>query len=612
MERGDTFRQTREAEPSLYWNFKIITKVGTLAYQFELPDQLSQVHSTFHVSNMEKCLVDEPLAIPLDEIPIDDKLNFIEELVKTMDQEVKRLKQSRIPIVKVRWNSRRGPDEEFPNLSTNFYDELNKEFVESFESPSTSSGSACSVLDIEEDADEEYLLEEQFRIKLEAEEILLFKEEQKLEEESRLRLEEEAKMMREEEKTGVTSSSWLKVYNKLKHKPVGRCVINQDMTEYLKYVKPWSEDLSRCNTSIDNVWLTEDLDLYLGKPGMLRCRFPWCKDRMVDRQFWECLVCLDPPRKGWLLDDHIDIWVEYMWHVRPKSANWAMVSSYFVQLLLQNSMPIWYANGETYNLPWSAVEQNLVTFDICSGLVTFYDSGDTYAIECRDWMSDNIPLEIQYEVMLRLPVKSLLHFRIVSKTWKSIIDSNDFVVAYGACNSQPASFLVTYDQGFVNSNYIRFIDVPFRFTRYHHFRPSLPDLNLNNKAIGSCYGLWCFSSSRLASIWNPCIRKSVGVVIPYWVSNTDLEEKIVFGFGVHPVTFDPTLVKIAYPERDHGRWSVVVFRLSTQRWVILPPNNVPGDTSRLKRWSHACIGTSIYWVASERVLNFEGVTVKNT
>ncbi|GKB27163.1 hypothetical protein Tco_0866564 [Tanacetum coccineum] len=78
------------------------------------------------------------------------------------------------------------------------------------------------------------------------------------------------------------------------------------------------------------------------------------------------------------------------------------------------------------------------------------------------------------------------YIRIVSNTWKSIIDSNDFVVAYGACNSQPASFLVTYDQGFVNSNYIRFIDVPFRFTRYHHFRPSLPDLNLNNKAIGSC------------------------------------------------------------------------------------------------------------------------------
>ncbi|GJX26830.1 putative reverse transcriptase domain-containing protein [Tanacetum coccineum] len=72
--------------------------------------QLSRVHSTFHVSNLKKCFVDEPLAIPLEEIQIDDKLNFIEEPVEIMDREVKRLKQSRIPIVKVRWNSRRGPE----------------------------------------------------------------------------------------------------------------------------------------------------------------------------------------------------------------------------------------------------------------------------------------------------------------------------------------------------------------------------------------------------------------------------------------------------------------------------------------------------------------------
>ncbi|GJZ25289.1 hypothetical protein Tco_0562748 [Tanacetum coccineum] len=85
MERGDTFRKTREA----------------LAYRLELPEQLSRVHSTFHVSNLKKCFVDEPLAIPLEEIQIDDKLNFIEEPVKIMDREFKRLKQSRIPIVKV-------------------------------------------------------------------------------------------------------------------------------------------------------------------------------------------------------------------------------------------------------------------------------------------------------------------------------------------------------------------------------------------------------------------------------------------------------------------------------------------------------------------------------
>ncbi|GJT40701.1 putative reverse transcriptase domain-containing protein [Tanacetum coccineum] len=81
------------------------------------------------ISQLKKCMADEPLAIPLDEIQVDDKLNFIEEPVEIMDREVKRLKQSRIPIVKVRWNSRRGPEftweredqmqKKYPHLFTN-------------------------------------------------------------------------------------------------------------------------------------------------------------------------------------------------------------------------------------------------------------------------------------------------------------------------------------------------------------------------------------------------------------------------------------------------------------------------------------------------------------
>ncbi|GJR02946.1 putative reverse transcriptase domain-containing protein [Tanacetum coccineum] len=80
---------------------KILTKVRTVAYQLELPEQLRRVHSTFHVSNLKKCLSDEPLAISLNEIHVDDKLNFIEEPVEIMDREVKHLKQIRIPIMKV-------------------------------------------------------------------------------------------------------------------------------------------------------------------------------------------------------------------------------------------------------------------------------------------------------------------------------------------------------------------------------------------------------------------------------------------------------------------------------------------------------------------------------
>ncbi|GJZ18605.1 reverse transcriptase domain-containing protein [Tanacetum coccineum] len=76
----------------------------------ELPQELSRVHNTFHVSNLRKYYADEPLAVPLDELHFDEKLRFVEKPVEIMNREVKRLRQSRVPIVKVRWNSRRGPE----------------------------------------------------------------------------------------------------------------------------------------------------------------------------------------------------------------------------------------------------------------------------------------------------------------------------------------------------------------------------------------------------------------------------------------------------------------------------------------------------------------------
>nr|GFA58463.1 putative reverse transcriptase domain-containing protein [Tanacetum cinerariifolium] len=87
-----------------------LTKVADVAYKLDLPEELSRVHNTFHVSNLKKCHADEPLAIPLDGLHFDDKLHFVEEPVEIVDCEVKRLKRSRIPLVKVRWNSNRGPE----------------------------------------------------------------------------------------------------------------------------------------------------------------------------------------------------------------------------------------------------------------------------------------------------------------------------------------------------------------------------------------------------------------------------------------------------------------------------------------------------------------------
>nr|GFA43536.1 putative reverse transcriptase domain-containing protein [Tanacetum cinerariifolium] len=104
------FGKRGKLNPRYVRPFKVLERIGDVAYKLDLPEELSRVHNMFHVSNLKKCHAKEPLAVSLDGLHFDDKLQFVEEPVEIMDREVKRLKQSQIPLVKIRWNSKRGYD----------------------------------------------------------------------------------------------------------------------------------------------------------------------------------------------------------------------------------------------------------------------------------------------------------------------------------------------------------------------------------------------------------------------------------------------------------------------------------------------------------------------
>nr|GFB59236.1 putative reverse transcriptase domain-containing protein [Tanacetum cinerariifolium] len=123
------FGKRGKLNPRYVGPFKVLAKVGKVTYKLELPQELSRVHHTFHVSNLRKCYSNEPLVMPLEGVHIYDTLQFVEEPVEIMEREIKRLKRSRIPLVKVCWNSRWGPEftweredsfkKKYPHLFTN-------------------------------------------------------------------------------------------------------------------------------------------------------------------------------------------------------------------------------------------------------------------------------------------------------------------------------------------------------------------------------------------------------------------------------------------------------------------------------------------------------------
>ncbi|KAJ9544243.1 hypothetical protein OSB04_023950 [Centaurea solstitialis] len=104
------FRKRGKLGPRYIGPFTVLARVGKVAYRLELPAVLGQIHSTFHVSQLRKCLADETAHIPLDDIQVDESLNYVERPVAVLDRKVKRLRNREIPIVKVQWQHRKGSE----------------------------------------------------------------------------------------------------------------------------------------------------------------------------------------------------------------------------------------------------------------------------------------------------------------------------------------------------------------------------------------------------------------------------------------------------------------------------------------------------------------------
>ncbi|GJZ76842.1 putative F-box domain-containing protein [Tanacetum coccineum] len=228
-------------------------------------------------------------------------------------------------------------------------------------------------------------------------------------------------------------------------------------------------------------------------------------------------------------------------------------------------------------------------------------------------MSDYIPFEIQEEIIKTLPVKSLIRFRSVSKPWNSLIDSSKFIANYHICNPRLRHhILVSYtdrvDRNFYEQYVLIADDDTFPQQKLSLTIPIFHTIN-EPSIIGYSKGLFCFydyrdysivSDSNTAILWNPAIRKSVSIVVPYNVFDGHRYQAMI-GFGVCPHTSDPKLVKIAQHGSSKSNASVPleveIFTLSTQAWRSLSIDQPHGSIAL----HDTCLAIDkfIYWRAYE-------------
>ncbi|KAL4578972.1 hypothetical protein LXL04_015107 [Taraxacum kok-saghyz] len=227
-------------------------------------------------------------------------------------------------------------------------------------------------------------------------------------------------------------------------------------------------------------------------------------------------------------------------------------------------------------------------------------------------MSDVLPFHIHEEILKMLPIKSLIRFRSVSKTWKSLIDSLEFISAHSHHHNRPQHLLVSYQEPIPReTKYVFFVDDD-SFPQ-QRFVPTFPPSITLPRIVGSSYGLLCLDCSlwelqsyrrTMSVLWNPSIRKSIAIVVPDMPDMSFTGHDTFLGFGVCPVTIDPKIVHITQfrpwidkKSQTGNFWTVKVYKLSSGKCKSLS-RNLPSILIRVRR-PQVVINRFIYWCATE-------------
>ncbi|XP_071715120.1 putative F-box protein At1g47730 [Rutidosis leptorrhynchoides] len=222
-------------------------------------------------------------------------------------------------------------------------------------------------------------------------------------------------------------------------------------------------------------------------------------------------------------------------------------------------------------------------------------------------MSDHIPIEIQTEITKRFPVKSLMRFRSVSKPWKSLIDSSQFVSDYNLRQNQHHLFIVYKDPNEYGLKYVSIVDddkfpqqicdlsaiVPLFVVDKHD-----PKVRVGPTLVSTSQGLLCLYGCSRAYILNPFIRKYIGVTLP----NVDYRTNGSFlGFGVCLKTCVPKVIQVTFNRNSSVTWKLAVFSLRSLLWrsrSFSKISDLPCESIKLQSSDECeCVDGFIYWRA---------------